>query len=445
LASFSERTLSVFLKQPLLFRIATSFLLFDVAIFAGGCGGDRARPDRVNLIYWPAANPPEVELARHLVEEWNRLHPDVPVEVQPVPESQSTEEVLLTAIAGRTTPDVCSNIWPGAVAQFVRAGGLVPLDTFPDFDSLAAARLPEGVVEHYRQADGHIYEVPWKTNPIMLEYNVKMFREAGYERPPATYDAFLEAGRRITRDVDGDGLVDRWLMLVDFRVKWWIRLFDFYTFYIAASGGQTLLRGRTVVFDNPAAVEVFRFFRAGFEAGVFPRSRFQVDAFLLGKVACHATGPWNIEHVERFKPPGFEYDYAPVPVPDSSRLPPMTYGDPKNIAIFTTCRRPDKAWEFVKFLVTRRADLLLLEMCSQVPVRKNLLADSAFARYFSTNPKMVRFAAYAERTVGLDSAPELKEIFDAISHEFEACCFYGKKTPEQAVRDAAERAREILR
>lgn len=425
--------------------VATSVVLIGVAIFAGCAGRGRSSDEGPRLIYWPAANPHEVELARRLVNEWNRLHPDVPVEMQPVPESQSTEEVLLTAIAGRTTPDICSNIWPGAVAQFARAKGLVPLEDFPDFDSLVTARLPEGVIERYRQMDGHIYEIPWKINPIMLEYNARIFREAGYPNgPPATYTEFLEAGRRITRDLDGDGLVDRWLMLVDFRVKWWIRLFDFYTFYIAASGGRTLLDGREVAFEDPAAVEVFRFFRRGFELGVFPRSRFQVDAFLLGKVACHATGPWNIEHVERFKPPGFEYDYAPIPVPDSSLIPPYTYGDPKNIAIFTTCRWPEKAWEFVKFLVSRRADSLLLEICSQIPVRKGLLEDSLYAAYFASNPRMVRFAEYAERTVGLDSAPELKEIFDAISHEFEACCFFGRKSPEEAIRDAAERAREIL-
>ncbi|MDZ7373773.1 MAG: extracellular solute-binding protein [candidate division KSB1 bacterium] len=425
---------------------ATSVLVAGVAIFAAACserGGSRA--GRGRLVYWPAANPQEVELARKLVDEWNRLHPDIPVEMQPVPESQSTEEVLLTAIAGRTTPDVCSNIWPGAVAQFVRARGLLPLHSFPDFDSLVQARLPEGLIEEYRQADGGVYEIPWKINPVMLEYNVAMFRQAGYDRPPATYGEFLEAGRRITRDLDGDGLPDQWLMLVDYRVKWWLRFFDFYAFYLAASRGQMLVADREVLFDNQAAVQVFRFFREGFAWGLFPRSTFQVDAFLLGKVACHTAGPWNIEHVERFKPPGFEYDYAPIPVPDSSCLPAFTYGDPKNIGIFTTTRRPREAWEFAKFLVSPHADSLLLAMCSQLPVRRDLLDASYYRPYFDSHPRMIPFAEAAQRIRGPGSVPELKEIFDAISHEFETCCFYGHKSPEEAVHDAARRAREILR
>ncbi len=426
-------------------RFAMLALVAGVAIFSAGC--QRRSVDRLvqhKLVYWPSANPQEIELARDLVREWNRLHPEVPVEMQPVPESQSTEEVLLAAIAGHTTPDVCSNIWPGAVAQFVRAGGLVPLDTFPDFDSLATSRLHAGVLNQVRQADGHIYEMPWKMNPVMLEYNVKMFREAGYSGLPALYDDFLEAGRRITADTNGDGRIDRWLMYVDFRVKWWTRFFDFYAFYLAASRGQALVKNRQVIFENPAAVQVFRFFRRGFDLGFFPRSRFQVDVFLMGYVACHPTGPWNIAHVEKFKPPGFEYDYAPIPVPDSSCLPPVTYGDPKDIAIFTTTRWPRDAWNFVKFLVTREADLKLLRVCSQIPVRKGLLQDSLYAAYFQAHPKMQRFAEQAAHTRGVDPVPELKEIFDAISHEFETCCLYGHKSPEQAVHDAAERAREIL-
>ena len=50
------------------------------------------------LIYWPAANAQEIELATLAAREWNTLHPRIPGTVQPIPESQSTEEVLLAAI-----------------------------------------------------------------------------------------------------------------------------------------------------------------------------------------------------------------------------------------------------------------------------------------------------------------------------------------------------------
>ena len=57
---------------------------------------------------------------------------------------------------------------------------------------------------------------------------------------------------------------------------------------------------------------------------------------------------------------------------------------------------------------------------------------------------MIPFAKQAEHVRGTDICPQLKEIFDVISQEYEACVVYGVKTPEQAVHDAAKAAQVLL-
>jgi multiple sugar transport system substrate-binding protein len=187
----------------------------------GGCSEDRPSVGQdtahIELTYWPAPNAQEVQLADSLVRVWNGLHPGIRVRMQPIPVSQSTEEVLLAAIAGNTTPDVCSNIWPGALHDYTRAGGLVPFDRFPDFDSLIAARIPGDLLQTSRSADGHHYQLPWKTNPVMMFYNERLLREAGVSGPPRTYSEYYDAGRKVTRDLDGDGRVDVWMGERDIR------------------------------------------------------------------------------------------------------------------------------------------------------------------------------------------------------------------------------------
>ncbi|RKY55138.1 MAG: sugar ABC transporter substrate-binding protein, partial [Candidatus Neomarinimicrobiota bacterium] len=64
-------------------------------------------------------------MAKYLVDNWNAVNDSVKVKLQPIPASQSSEEVLLAAIAAGTTPDICSNIWPGAMDDFIATGGLV--------------------------------------------------------------------------------------------------------------------------------------------------------------------------------------------------------------------------------------------------------------------------------------------------------------------------------
>ncbi|HCK99681.1 MAG TPA: ABC transporter substrate-binding protein, partial [Candidatus Marinimicrobia bacterium] len=134
---------------------------------------DRNRNDKpqqnseIQITYWCASNQQEIDLAQYLVDEWNATHDSIKVKLQPIPASQSSEEVLLAAIAAGTTPDVCSNMWPGAMDDFIASGGLVSLDQFPDFVDYISGRVPADLLETFRAVDGHFYQIPWKTNPIM--------------------------------------------------------------------------------------------------------------------------------------------------------------------------------------------------------------------------------------------------------------------------------------
>jgi multiple sugar transport system substrate-binding protein len=398
----------------------------------------------IELTYWPAPNPQELNLADSLVRVWNRLHADVHVIMEPIPVSQSTEEVLLAAIAGKTTPDVCSNIWPGALHDYTQAGGLLPLDRFPDFDSVVSVRTPSKLLGTFRSPDGHFYQLPWKTNPVMMFYNKELLEEGGVYDVPLTYSRYLEAARSVTRDRDGDGVIDVWMGERDIRPIWWQRLFDFYPFYIAASGGKTLVTAGNISFDDRYAEEVFGFFQACYRNQYYPKTFFQGgDPFLLGRKATHFAGPWHIAAIHKFAP-GMRFGVAPIPVPDDHQGPVYTSGDYKNIAIFGNTRHPAESWEFVKFLITADHDLLLLQLCNQIPLRGDLLSNALFAGYFQRNALMVRFAEQAVYTRGMDALPDLKEIFDAISQEYEICAIYGEKSPRDAIRDAAKRARSII-
>ncbi len=422
----------------------SSFVL--AAMQFTGCGRMHSGDDSA-IVYWSANNQYEQDLAKVVVAEWNALHPELPVNHQPIPEGQSSEEVILAAVVGDSPPDVYSNMWPGDVELYVNAGALVPLSDFVDFDSVMNSRTKPDVLNEARSRDGRIYQIPWKTNPLMMLYNKKVLAENGFTKPPRTYSEYIAQAKVITADLDGDGYTDRYMGISDIRVLWWQRFFDYYAFYIAASGGKTLLRAGDVAFDNASSTKVFEFLQTMYKDGHFPLQKTSgtVDAFLSGRAITRFVGPWEITHAEKLKPEGFEYDFASIPVPDSSDGPTYTYGDFKNIVVFETRNEPTEVWQFVKFMISRRNDHRLLTMSSQLPVRKGILNDPLYQPYFDENPKMVRFAKQAEFVRGVDVCKDMKEIFDAISQEYEACVVYSAKTPGKAVKDAGERARLILR
>lgn len=416
-----------------------------MAILAGVTCGAIGAKEPVNLIFWPSSNPQEIEFAKIVVRQWNEAHPDVQVKMEPLPASRSTEEVLLAAIAAGTTPDVCANIYPGAISQYIAGKGLYAHDTLPGFYDFMYARTPKDVVDAFTYSDGHVYQIPWKGNPIMVAYNVKLLRENGIDpKSLAAYSGLLAAAEKFVKDLNGDGRPDQWLYSPTTDVTWWQRLFDFYTLYIAASGGKTLLRDGKVDFENDAAASVFELLQTLFKKGLAPKGTQIGDPFLGGKIAMVITGPWSVPYYDQNAPKGFEYDFVPIPVPDGHKGPVITYGDPKNIGIFSRSKHPLESWEFVKFIMSKDNDLLWLETTSQPPYRKDLTTDPMFAGYFKKNPMMKRFVEQGVYTRGVDDSKYLIEIFDAVSKQYDLTCVQGRKTAKQGVKDAARMVRDIL-
>lgn len=400
--------------------------------------------NRKTLTYWSATNALELDFANQVAAEWNLQHPEVQIKVEPVPSGQSSEEVILAAMASRTTPDIYASVFPGAMQDLLDAEGVVQLDAYADFFDVMNERMTPEILNQYRSSDGHLYQVPWKSNPIMVLYNTRMLREGGVTSLPTTYSEFLSAAARVTRDRDADGHTDQWMLTIDYFPIWYKRLFDYLPLYMAASNGKPLFEGRKVVFDNQASVAIFGFLRECFARGYAPRQSFQGDVFIDGRVAAKFTGPNSIGYLERYRAADFEYDFGPIPRPDEASGQPISYADPKSIVIFKTCRHPREAWEFVKFIISRRNDLRLLELTSQLPIRSRLLEDQTFADYFKRNPKLVKFAQQLTTARSIESIAELKEIFDAIAQEVEASVVFDLKPPEQAVHDAARRSQQIL-
>lgn len=400
----------------------------------------------ITLTYWPAANPTEVALAMRLTNRWNRENPDVQVRVQPLPAGRSTEEVLLAAIVARATPDICSNVSSALLARLVRARGVVRLDNLAPTAARLSERTTTAMLAPLRLPDGALYSFPWKTNPEMLLYNVDLLAAAGVN-PPRNHTELLAAFRKLARDSDGDGRLDRWAMWAPLKTTWFERFYDFYPLYLASSGGRTLVSGSRVQFDNEAAVAAMEVLRQGFAHGWLPRANFALgrDPFADGTVAMKIIGPWFLSELDRVKTPGLRYAVTPIPSadgtsPDSS----FAYADLRNIAVFSSTKHVDAAARFVAYLTSPDADRMLIEESSQLPYRRGLAFDPRFVPTLARSPVLPVYARYVERSRDLDLDPDIVEIFDLLSEAYEAASIYGVTPVRKALARAATEAQRII-
>lgn len=428
-------------------KISTSFPTWMVILLLPFSSCKKAEIKTNGLIFWCATNNTEIQFAAQFTEQWNQNHPELPVRTQPVPEGQSSEEVILAAVVGKTTPDIYANMWQGSVEMYANAGVLIPLDTLEGFTDFIRERCGQETLEEITSSDGHIYQVPWKINPIMTIYNKTLPDKLGTSQLPDTYSAYLQAGARVKKDVDQDGYTDQWIGYTEVKAIWYQRFFNFYPLYLAASNGGALVRNNKAAFNNEYAIGVFRFLQELYNKEYFSRERLSAgqDRFISENILTKWTGPWEISYVEKFKKrTDFDFDFYPMQVPDDHTGPIYTYADPKNIVVFNTCQQPEAAWQFIKTLINREGDKTFLEISGQLPRRKNLERDTLFSAYFAQNPKALTFAVQANHVRGVDNCEVIVEVFDIISQEYEACVIYNKKTPEKAIEDAARAVNVLL-
>ncbi|MGB5361981.1 MAG: extracellular solute-binding protein [Aureibaculum sp.] len=398
------------------------------------------------LLFWSSNNISEIEFTKHFINQWNKGSTSK-IRFQPIPEGQSSEEVILASVVGKTTPDIYANMWQGSVEMYARAGVLVPLDTLDGFLTFIKERCSQETINEITSTDGHIYQVPWKINPIMTIYNKRLNTDFGFTELPNTYHAYLKAGKALKKDRDNDGYVDRWIGYTEVKVLWYQRFFNFYPLYLAASKGGSLVKDNKAAFNNEYAVGVFRFLQELYNKEYYSKERLSAgqDRFITEDIFTKWTGPWEIRHVNKFKKRNdFEFDFFPMQVPENHKGPIYTYSDPKNIVIFNTCKHPQEAWNFIKTLINKEGDKKFLEMTGQLPNRKNLESEELFLDYFDKNPKVKIFAQQANHIKGVDNCEIIVEVFDIISQEYEACVIYNKKTPEKAIEDAAKAVDNLL-
>ncbi len=419
-------------------KIRAVALIGAVALIATGCsagggggGGEGAAEGTGPIDVWLSNNEQEVEWGKAVVEAWNAEHPEEKVTAQEIPAGSSSEEAITAAITAGTAPCLVYNVAPAAVSGWVKQGGLVDLSTIEGGSDYITER--GGDVESY-STDGSFYQLPWKSNPVMVMYNKALFEAAGIdpENPQMnTYDAFLEGAQKI---VDSGVQSAIWpAPTSEFYQPW----FDYYPLYLAETDGTMLVEDGKATIDSDAGREVAEFWATIYKDKLAPNEAATDDAMSAGTTAMQLAGPWAIPSYADTVDVGF----MPVPTSDG-RENPVTFADSKSVSMFTACENQGTAWEFLKFSTSVESDGQFLEATGQMPMRTDL--TGSFADYFEANPNYVAFAEQAEATADVPSIPNSVEAWQAFRDAYSPAVIFGKDSIDDFLKNASSKIDELV-
>ncbi|HET7558622.1 MAG TPA: extracellular solute-binding protein [Limnochordia bacterium] len=308
------------------------------------------------------------DFVKQRADAFMKLHPDIKIEIINNGNNNYWDK-LATLEAGGVSPDLLE-LYPSSAPPFLEAHMVMDLTPLIKSDPDVDLNRWADVANQGFNWKGTIWGLPTSTYQILNFYNVDMYRAAGLATPNElgdrwTWQALIDAGKKMTRDTNGDGKVDTW------GVRAYNDLFRWWTFVHQAGGGlfDKVKDPDQATFTSDAAQTGLQFV-----VDLFNRDKIattDINAFYQGKVANDIVdGPSLFGVLPAQVGNAFHWDIAQLPKgPDNNGT--MVFLNGFEIGAGTT--HPKEAWEWLKFLVGEDSMRDYARITGRTPALKSLL------------------------------------------------------------------------
>lgn len=388
-------------------------------------------------------------------DAWNEFekaveakYPDIDVQLDPVTYANK-EQVFTTQSEAGIAADIAHFTYR-PISVFIEKGYLMDLTPFLAREPAFKAGFLPGPLSMASQG-GKVYALPDDFDIIVLVYNKKLFRAAGLDpnKPPATWDEFVDYARKLTRDLNGDGNPDQWgYGLIAKREE---GLFMRLNPWFWGAGGDYLTPdGKHSALNTPQALEGFRFYTdLATVYKVAPPGAADIGVqdnrvlFANNKVAMIVGTAWTPPIIDRINPnfnSAENLAMAPMPAKVLGNKPVSSAFISMRV-ISAKTKHPEEAWKVYRYIYSQENQerwFRYMHLPSSIaairssPMTMNDLFAGTVARAADSHDVMYE-----------PLIPEWLEIGDAMITAVQETVS-GTKPAEKALTDAHRRVEGII-
>ena len=366
---------------------AAATLALGVAACGGGDDGGGSSSGNIKgqtIEYWASNQGATIDQDKEVIEKAVSRFKEqtgVNVKFKVIPWSDLWNNITTATTSGKG-PDVLNigNTWS---ASLQATGAFMPfegdtLDKIGGEDKFVATSYSASGAPGKEPTSVPLYGLSYG-----LFYNKKLFKDAGLQ-PPKTWTEFVETGKKLTKDTNGDGKPDQWGFAMEGGS---ITENSHFAFILGRQNGGELFDGNKPQFDSDPIVKGVSDYvnLIGRDKVADPGNAQYADGTrTAGQFAKGKTGMMIYQNnaENNLKAEGMKksaYGVAELPVADGSDTPIMTHVAGINISIFQNTEKKAAALEFVKFLTSPDEQVTLNQSFGSLPVVKQAQSDSAFS------------------------------------------------------------------
>jgi multiple sugar transport system substrate-binding protein len=424
-------------------------VLVILGLIVSGCGNkqevqkqsgskDPAAPVTIKIMSVSQTENPDGPAEKAMAEEYMKLHPNVKIEFMGVPMNDLYKK--LTAMAtGGDMPDAFTN-----TPQFIYNAYGMNITT--DLTQLLGQDyLKEFYPNLLKEAsvEGKLQFLPWNAAPLALVYRGDWFEKEGL-KAPETWDDFLNAAKKMTKDTKGNGKVDQWgYGMVGTRNGSGA---DRFITVLRSYGADELKKDSsgkwTTELDSPKSRDAFQFITdLNNKYGVIPpgvtETGFPEAASLManGKVAMMITGPNALGNIYSQNPSlkGKLYS-TPIPMKEKHTA---TFGL-LGYSISATSKNKEVVADYLKFMVTKENSLKWNSLSGRLPTKIEVGKEQQLS-----TPDYAGFVKALDYAFSVPSFSQYSQFQDIVAEAYQSM-IAGGVSADAATKKAAARANEVI-
>lgn len=361
-----KKTLRLFLVAIIIFSLGAAIyyvqkpVVLKIGVFAGS--------------NWDVPSPKSGKIIDRAIQRFEKENPGVKVEyVSGILKKDYSNWISKEALDGKL-PDVFM-VLSDDLPIFSKIDMLEPLENYMLTDSNFKMSHYFSTTLNAGTIYGHQYALPYESAPTLMFVNKTLLEQNEIELPTTnwTWDDFYSACKQVTKDTDGDGVVDQF---GQFGYTWENAL---------SSNGEKLYdeKSKTCQLEDANVYSAIEFVRKlnQLNAGqsvtseLFDKGKVAFCPMKFSEYRTYKPYPWSVK-----KYSNFEWDCLPMPAGPSgtnvSQMDTLLWGMSKNSS------KKNLAWKFLKLLCyDEKTQESLFKYSQGASVLKNVSTSKNVTKY----------------------------------------------------------------
>jgi arabinosaccharide transport system substrate-binding protein len=310
------------------------------------------RPDLVFVVFAPV----HYAAYQKLIPEFEKTH-NVKIQLQQISQRPLQTRLQSALLAGTKVPDMVEILNP-FMGAFMK-GPLKDVGFVDLTDRIKAEHLDERMVQSrfsIWSSRGRIFALPHDVHPVALAYRRDIIEQLGIDvNKLETWDDFVKMANEATKDLNGDGIPDRYALDLTIEGK------SFFPLLLLQRGGGYFDSQGNLTMDREVTIDMMIWYihqTRGKNKISFPAEEGQpfYKALSDGLILFNFTPDWRSKAFE-VDAPDLKGKMALMPLPawEKGGGRTSTWGG-TGLAITEQCENKELAWEFAKFLYLNKKD-----------------------------------------------------------------------------------------